>query len=458
MYPTINALHPRNQRFVAPYRRHPYGLIDALEQPRLVPIAKALESGALQGSSQSVGASPLRRLAGQVGLLDAFGDAEPGAYRAGTGEPAFPDIGERVVDAFVQAGKDLWTGYLIGASGMYDTLGDGVGLMNRANDFMTDWTGYGHMSEGTIWKDAENWLHETAARVAPAEEDLPTTFLGKGYAAVGQAPAELAQYLTAARWLGPIAGLASLDAIRASENGLQAAAGAAAKAAILGGAAKALDPLSRIERSAGLGSIGAASTFGSSGDPRNAIENAVLYGLLGTAGVPRIPQKNLVPLQKAYDEFMDAASIADTRLAVIKALSQKRQQQLRVGINRDPGVRLQDVARRSDELRGYTTTRGKRYELPDDPRFLDSRVFDYGRYKWWWLKRAEDAEVKREHAKDPKPQREANKHLEENEGVVIARRRENEILRRSRIQLGKEGRFDIQARDLGRFLGRKSNK
>src|SRR5262249_1483263 len=269
-------------------------------------------------------------------------------------------------------------------------------------------------------KDAENWLHKTALQVAPPPEDLPTTLSGKMYAAIGQAPAEVAQLLTAARLAGPIAGIAGLEGVRESENGWEAAGRAAAKGAMLGGAARALDPLNWVARSSGLTSLGAAAGVGEGDDPVDAVVSAVPLGLLGAFGVPRATQQNLLPLELAYSEFNEAAKHAANSLDVIRGLPQKRQQQLRIQINQTPGLLLGKVARRSDDLLGYKTTPGKRYKLPPSPLMRSMRVYDYGRSKWW--KRSQDMEVKGENAKLP-PEQEIADEYRTNEGARIDYRR-----------------------------------
>jgi len=451
-----------------------FGLLDALAHPQLIPIAGDPSADSRE-LSETTAASPLRWHAGQVGLIDALGTGRPlsgkttqddqgtlqfmGRYPVRSNGPkrsndntVVLDAGKQIVDAFAQAGKDAWTGYLIGASGMYDTAGDTFGLLNRANDFMTELTGIGQMSEGTIWKDAENWLHKTALQVAPRPEDLPTSLAGKMYAAIGQAPAEVAQLLTAARLAGPIAGIAGLEGVRESENGWDAAGRAAVKGALFGLAAKALDPLNWIARSSGLTTLGVASGIAEGEDPGDAIATAAPLALLGAFGVPRAKQPDLLPLQLAYDDFNKAASHAQNRLDVVRGLSPRRRRQEVVQINRIPGLLLQDVARVSDDLLGYKTTPGKPYELPPSPLMRSKRIYDYGRSKW--LKRFEDMEVKRQNARYPREQWFADEYRR-SEGARVGLRREDEILRRGRIQLGKEGRFDAEARKLAHIIREK---
>lgn len=453
--------------------RPPYGSMDILSVPGPVPIAE------LSGAPHAIRVSPRRWRVGQVGLLDALTD--PGseemadiesptptirfigrhpvrseAYRSSvaTGVAGSPGTsrgyGERILDGFIDAGKGLRTGYLLGSSGIYDTAGDAVALTNRWNDFMTQWTGIGTMTKDTPMQDVEDWLYDAAAQVAPRPEDYPTSIGGKFYSALAQTPAELAQYLTAARLVGPIAGLAGLNVVRESENGWEPAIIGGAKGATLGLAARWLDPLNWVERTAGLGSLGAASTLGEGLAPDDALANVAALSLFGALGVPRPKQPNLLPLQLAHNEFTQAAKHAERRLAEIRNLSQKRQKQLRVGTNQVPGLRLEEVVRKSDELAGYKVGRGGRYKLPDLPGLLDERRFDSTRSKWWYLKPSE-VETKRETARTPRAQRLADFVLE-NEGVRIARRRENEVLRKARIQLGKEGRFDASAERLAQLI------
>ncbi|MCI0429536.1 MAG: hypothetical protein L0210_03195 [Rhodospirillales bacterium] len=70
-----------------PHRRYPssyyapraYGLLDALERPELVRVSDASPSGTPARPTEGAGISPLRWLAGQVGLLDLFGDPDAAA-------------------------------------------------------------------------------------------------------------------------------------------------------------------------------------------------------------------------------------------------------------------------------------------------------------------------------------------------------------------------------------------
>jgi len=288
--------------------------------------------------------------------------------------------------------------------------------------------------------------------VAPRAEDIPTSIPGKIYAAIGAAPAELAQLLTAARLVGPIAGMAGLNGVRASEKGWKEAASAAAEGALFGTAAKLLDPLNWIQRAAGLGTLNTAFGFAENGDLGSAATDAIPATLLGAVGVPRARQPNLLPLQLAYGDFVEAAKHAENSLGVTRGLTPQRRRQEIIQINRPPGLLLQDVARLSDDLLGYKTAAGKRYGLPESPLMRESRIYDYGRSKWW--KRFEDVEVKRENAKYPSEQWFADEYRKA-EGARIASRRENEILRQARIQLGKEGRFDLEARKLAEAIRRR---
>jgi hypothetical protein len=196
---------------------------------------------------------------------------------------------------------------------------------------------------------------------------MPNAAVDKLFVGIGQAPAEIAQYLVGARLLGSIAGLASLNAVRESGKGAEAAANAAAEGALFGLGAKALEPLNWIARATGLGGLGAAFSFADNGDPADAIASAFSLGLLGAFGVPRARQPNLLLLQLAHGDFNEAAGHARNRLDVVRGLSPRRRKQEVVQINRPPGLLLEDVARRSDDLLGYSTTPGKRYKLSPSP-------------------------------------------------------------------------------------------
>jgi hypothetical protein len=414
--------------------------------------------------------SPVPGLDGQSGLLDVFGDTAANS-RATTGRPATPiqflgrhpevpksaqdssalrDFGTAVADAYLQAGRDMWTGYLTGASGMYNTAGNAVGLINDLNDFSLRNGGIGVRGVRPLWSAAEEWLHDASARVAPAPEDLPQTFHGKLYSTIGQAPGEFAQYLAGVRLLRPVLGIASLDALREADKGWEAAASAGAKGAALGWAAKALEPLNWIARSAGLGSVGAASTLTEGGSVESALEDGAIFGLLGAMG--RAPAESLprtTLLQAAHTEFLEAAAHARNRLDVIRGLTPRRRRQEIIQINRVPGLRLQDVARASDDLSAYRTTPGMKYELPANPLLRESRIYDYGRQRK--DTGFQDIEVKRERARTPRAQRLAD-DLRRRQGAQIVERRENEILKRAQMQLRPETSFDRELVDLLRTV------
>jgi len=66
-------------------------------------------------------------------------------------------------------------------------------------------------------------------------------------------------------------------------------------------------------------------------------------------------------------------------------------------------------------------------------------------------------EVKRENA-ELSPEQEITDEYRTNEGARIRYRRENEILRKARIQLGKEGRFDPEAKRLAQIIRDRMNR
>jgi hypothetical protein len=477
MFFPMTSASPRLRRRVSPAYGPGYGLLDALDQPKLVPIAEASQASTSSSVPQDTSISPLRWLTRQVGLLDALNDTEtapaaasgrPMAERGPIGRVPFRPARYQIsssadgsghsiarqllVDPIVADAKDIWRGVRLGNAGIYKTLANTVGLANDANDFLTRTTGYGTLSKDTFAQDLKDWLDSAAVYVAPPPEDVPTNFADEFFTALGQAPADVAQMLVGARLLGPVAGMASVNAVRESDQGLDAAEKAAAEGVLFGLGAKALEPLNSIARAAGFGSLSAAIGLANGGDLGDAVASAAPMSLLGAAGIPRPKEPNLLPLQLAYSDFADAAKHAQNRLDVVRGLSPWRRKQEIVQINQRPGLLLQEVARLSDALRGYKTTRGRTFYLPSSPWMLGSRILDYGRKKWW--KRFDDVEVKREKARDPRAQRNADFYLE-SEGVRIPRRRENEILRRARIQLDKEGRFDRGAEDLGKTIRRR---
>lgn len=71
------------------------------------------------------------------------------------------------------------------------------------------------------------------------------------------------------------------------------------------------------------------------------------------------------------------------------------------------------------------------------------------------MEEIEDVEVKREDAEYPSEQEFADEYRK-SEGARVDLRRENEILKQARIQLGKEGRFDAEAKRLAQIIRQRS--
>ncbi|MCK6454591.1 MAG: hypothetical protein L6R19_27650, partial [Alphaproteobacteria bacterium] len=141
----------------------------------------------------------------------------------------------------VKPATDLVTGYRAGAAGIYGTLANIAMLLNHAKDELAHVTGMGTPRAETHDPAVEAWLRRAARRMQP--DSLPDDVGGKIYAGLGRAPADIAMYLAGTRALGPIFGMAGVEALREADKGPAAAATGAAKGALLGGTLKAAEKL-----------------------------------------------------------------------------------------------------------------------------------------------------------------------------------------------------------------------
>ncbi len=208
--------------------------------------------------------------------------------------PDEPSVGEAVGKAFQdlyegaieKPARNVLAGYKAGAAGMYDLGANAMMLINRAGDYLTEKTGVGRMSKESAFGAAEQWLRDAARQVAPDAETLDDDVVSKIYQGLGGAPVAIAEYATGARALGPIAGFAAVDALRAAQEGPEAAAVAGAKGALMGGAFKAAQPLKRLPRSGALASLGGTAALAEGGGAEDVTAGAATLGILGALGAP----------------------------------------------------------------------------------------------------------------------------------------------------------------------------
>jgi Ca2+-binding RTX toxin-like protein len=189
--------------------------------------------------------------------------------------------GDLIQRGIVKPADALVAGYRMGASGLYGTMANAVMLLNRANDYLVSKTGIGTPSADTNFAVVENWLREASRNVAPQPQDLPQDVMGKVYAGIGRAPADIAGYVAGSRVLGPVAGMAGVDALREADKGPEAAALAGAKGALLGGTLKATEPLTRPARAATMAGVGGTQAAVEGGDLGDIVAGAAVMGGLG---------------------------------------------------------------------------------------------------------------------------------------------------------------------------------
>jgi len=168
-------------------------------------------------------------------------------------------------------------GELLGAFGTHLT-GNIANLLDSAAGYIADKTGlekggvFGHLRD---WARAQEALQlQTAARLSAGRQDLASQIYRSIIPAVGEIPA----YMLAAAPAGPIAGIAALSGLQASDRGPVEALKAAAEGAATGGAMTVMGPASRLIRGPAMAAMTYAQSKAGGADNTTALANALTMG------------------------------------------------------------------------------------------------------------------------------------------------------------------------------------
>lgn len=158
-------------------------------------------------------------------------------------------------EAFVNPAKQLASGYFQSAAGgahLLSNVAKGVGKVTGTKP-------------GGAFENAEQYYRKKAAELAGNRKDIPSQI----YRGAGSAPGDIAQYTLASSALGPVGGMAAVDAAKAADQGVVPALEAGAKGALTGGAFHVMAPATRpIKALAGFG-MGAGESAISGGTPQD---------------------------------------------------------------------------------------------------------------------------------------------------------------------------------------------
>jgi len=246
-------------------------------RPRLVAVDHDPYADASQEEDSNLDRSGLKSR-----LVPVDHDPFAGSTAESKGED--PGLVGAILDSFKQAGEDLATGYQASASEFYNTGANALMLINRAADYLTEKTGVGSMSRDTAFGHIEGFLRDAAKQVAPQPEDMPQDTAGKIYQGLGSAPVAIGEYVAGIKALGPVLGFAGIDALREADKGVEAAAEAGAKGALMGKVFQAAEPLTRPLKAAALGTTGAIQAAAEGGDASDIVAGGAVMGTLGALG------------------------------------------------------------------------------------------------------------------------------------------------------------------------------
>lgn len=228
----------------------------------------------------------LNQMLGSVGL-DSTGAIIPGWTPPEKVAPAPKES----VNPFVQSTQDLLLGYRESAAGAYSTMANAFGLIDKAAEKISSWTGL--PKGGAVAGLIEPFLRKAAETVKPTEADFAgrDQFVNYLYRAVGAAPVTIGEYVAGSHVTGSgIAGMALIDALRASDKGAWETIKAGFQGALMGTALKAIEPFSRPVRAA-AGALGFGGLAAVEGQPAAAVvAQAAVGGGIAALGETRTPE------------------------------------------------------------------------------------------------------------------------------------------------------------------------
>ena len=180
--------------------------------------------------------------------------------------------------------NDVRYGWNQSQSGFFHLIANIPGGLDATKDFIGKAPGLGFLNGDGKLAGMESYLRKHADANNPEYMglDTPDTLSGKILAGFAMTPITLATYAAPIRILKSVPiGMALVDGIRESDKGLQEAAVAAGKGAILGKIIQASNVLRLPERMGALGILGYATAGGNTEDR---IAGAVVFGTLGIIG------------------------------------------------------------------------------------------------------------------------------------------------------------------------------
>lgn len=208
--------------------------------------------------------------------------------------PAFPSPGvtPKPIDwkgfgkeAFLEPALDVEIGYRKWAEGMYNTVANIPGLLDKAADKIAEKTG---MPKGGAFKEAEKFLREASVNIAPDAEVVKdrNSLVSKLNQALGQTPGTILEYAAPSKYLGNVAGMAFVDALREADKGAVDVAVGAIRGATLGRILEGTHSLTRPTRAAALATAFGVPTAVSTGDVKETAVSALTGAGLGMMGKP----------------------------------------------------------------------------------------------------------------------------------------------------------------------------
>ena len=195
-------------------------------------------------------------------------------------------------------GKQLKLGLDISTAEAANLMANIPMLISGAEDYLREKTGQEPLKE-SVFKQASEWLRNTAKGYQPSQDQMPKDILGKIYTGIGQTPGTLVQYLPAVKALGATKGMALMGALKEADKGGKKAAQSAIEHAIMGKTLEALSPFAMEIRATSMAAMGGAQTAVGGGEVSDVIANSLTGGMLGAIG-PRqgVTLKDLKPQAK----------------------------------------------------------------------------------------------------------------------------------------------------------------
>ena len=238
--------------------------------------------------SESTGGAPQTL---SIEQMETYGQAPAGLQADPGFDLTLPESFKSAVEDVYQAGiakpaRNIVTGYLASAAGMYNLGANALMLVNQMADHLErKFPLGGAPSRDTLLGSAERWLRDTAARVAPDAEQIDDDVVAQIYQGIGAAPGTIAEYMAGGAALrGPVLGMAAVDALRAADQGPEAALEGAIRGALYGGALKGTGGLRRPQRVGAMAGLGAAGGAAEGGGPKEIAAGATVMGGLGLLG------------------------------------------------------------------------------------------------------------------------------------------------------------------------------